>query len=169
MISQQRRLILICLCAVLSGCSTSDNLPLVFMQTTTVGISASATAAQAAPDLTLGYRDVDVAIVPVVAGGHSVRGVSPAGADGTPTDSPIPPVQVAATLSNAGGKSPAYTDALSVFGQFTVNTGQGSNATTPTVGLGKFFATGLAARNLASGFATWQSQGVKPPSPTPAP
>jgi hypothetical protein len=41
------------------------------------------------------------------------------------------------------------TDALSVLGQFSVDT----NSKTADVGLGKFFATGLAAQKLADGFS----------------
>ncbi|MGH7784580.1 MAG: hypothetical protein ACREO5_12155, partial [Candidatus Binatia bacterium] len=48
-----------------AGCATTDVLPLVFVQTTTLGITANASGSQATPEVTLGYRDVDVAIVPI--------------------------------------------------------------------------------------------------------
>lgn len=137
----------------LTGCNTSYDSPLVFLQTTTVGISAGTPAAgAAAPDLSLGYRDVDVAVVPVVAAGQPVRGQSPGPAGGGAGGALDNRMLLAATTpSGAGG--PEYSDALSVLGQFSVNTGQQSQGQQlPSVGLGKFFATGLAARQLAYGF-----------------
>jgi hypothetical protein len=108
---------------LLAGCYSTQNAPLVFFQAHTLGISATASGAQAAPELTLGYRDIDVALVPVQdSAGRPIRSV----------------------------QSGVYSDALSVLGQFDVNTGAG---TAVNVGLGKFFATGSAARVLAQGFA----------------
>ena len=140
-------LISLCFLAALSGCNIPDNTPLVFLQTTTVGISAGTTAAQGSPDISLGYRDVDLAIVPVIAGGKKVRGVGPTNPDGSI------PVDAVAMASDASGKGkPAkLQDALSVFGQFQVDTSAAA-AGTASVGLGKFFATGLAARSLATGY-----------------
>jgi hypothetical protein len=119
------------LCAfpiALAGCNTPDNLPLVFYQATTVGITVNASPAQGSPEISLGYRDTDVAVVPVTSGGRSIRAKNP--------------------NPNAGAKG-KFEDALSVFGQFQVDTSAGQ---TPTIGLGKFFATGLAAEQLAIGF-----------------
>ncbi len=120
---------LLCICATLSGCNSSPDLPLVFYQATTVGITANASPAQASPEISLGYRDTDVAVVPVTtSSGHAIRAKNP---------NPI-----------AGGKG-KFEDALSVFGQFQVDTSAGQ---TSSIGLGKFFATGLAAEQLADGF-----------------
>jgi hypothetical protein len=69
-----------------------------------------------------------VAVVPVTSGGQAIRAKNP---------NPI-----------AGGKG-KFEDALSVFGQFQVDTTGGQTA---SIGLGKFFATGLAAEQLATGF-----------------
>jgi len=116
----------------LAGCSSSQNQPLLFLQATTVGISASTTGSTETPELALGYRDIDVALVPVTdEAGHPIRAKYP---DAT------------------GAK---FSDALSVFGQFQVNANAG---TTTSAGLGKFFATGLAAQQIAAGFQKWLGQ-----------
>jgi hypothetical protein len=129
--------------ASLGGCSTYPNAPLVFYQATTVGISASTTGSSATPELSLGYRDTDVALVPVTdEAGKPIRAINPA-----PT----------------GGAK--FSDAMSVFGQFQVNTNAG---TATNAGLGKFFATGIAAQDLAAGFRDWQRQGLKPLAPAKA-
>lgn len=108
----------------LAGCNTSGNVPLVFVQSHTLGITANATGSQATPELTLGYRDIDVAVVPVVDGAVPLKG----------------------SIDKPGEH---YDDALSVIGQFNA----GASAATPTANLGKFFATGMAAKRLADGFA----------------
>jgi len=104
------------------------NPPLVFVQTQTLGITANASGSQATPELTLGYRDVDVAIVPVVdANGRQIKSVTPP----------------------KTGQAEPYQDALSVLGQFEAKATAG---TSPNASLGKFFATGTAASKLAEGF-----------------
>jgi hypothetical protein len=112
--------------SALAGCASTAELPLVFGQTHTVGISMGASTTDQGGEFTLGYRDRNVAIVPVVMS---------SGASGA--------TQLSATAT--GG----FTDALSVLGQFEVN----SDATARKIGLGKFFATGLAAKVLADGFS----------------
>lgn len=103
-----------------AGCASPENAPLVFFQAHTLGITANASGSQATPEVTLGYRDVDVALVPLNFGG---------------------------SVTEKGAK-----DAYSVFGQFDAGAGAGAGAI-PTANLGKFFATGLAARNISDGFA----------------
>jgi hypothetical protein len=104
------------------GCSIPENQPLIFVQAHTLGISATTTGSTATPEFTLGFRDLDLALVPVVTNNTLLQ-------------------------SNAGnGNSP---DAYSVLGQFSVNTAAGTSA---NVGLGTFFATGGAARALGTGF-----------------
>ena len=49
-----------------------------------------------------------------------------------------------------------FTDSMSVLGQFDV---AATGGTESSVGLGRFFATGLAARNLAEGFSCQLSGG----------
>jgi hypothetical protein len=102
-----------------------------------------------------------------MAGGKRITGQSPVESAGKDSiDQPDDGLALAAALPAGSAKKVKYSDALSVFGQFSVNADQGTNT---TIGLGKFFATGLAARNLAAGFRDWQRQGLKPLPPTPAP
>jgi hypothetical protein len=116
--------------AALASCSSNGDAPLVFVQAHSLGIVAAANGSQATPELTLGFRDVDVALVPVTAGGAPLKGV----------------------IEKPGEH---YDDALSVFGQFNAGTAVG-----PTANLGKFFATGQAAKRLADGYAA--QLGAKP-------
>jgi hypothetical protein len=115
-----------------SACSTQGNTMLVFGQTQTLGISIGGSATDQGATFTLGYQDKNFAIVPA-----TVR--QP---DGSST-------QVLSTVGNPNSKPGQSQDALSVLGQFSVNTSTKS----ADVGLGKFFATGLAAQKLADGFS----------------
>lgn len=111
---------------LLSGCaSTLENPPMVFGKSLTVGIGISASAPEQGGDFTLGVSSKNIAVVPV-----------------TVTQNDKAHTQIQST----SGKD--YQDALSVLGQFHVDAQNG-----PKVGLGEFFATGLAAKKLADGFA----------------
>ncbi|WP_374310505.1 hypothetical protein [Methylocella sp.] len=114
-------------CAFLCGCAQSGNTPLLFGQTQTVGITANGSTTQQAAELTLGYRDFNVALVPV--------------AVSTPSGELIP------VRGSVGGQQAG--DAYSVLGQFSVD----ARSQAPSAKLGKFFATGLAAQKLADGFS----------------
>ena len=70
--------------------------------------------------------------------------------------------QITSTVGD--GQAPDQ-DSLSVLGQFSVNTEAGSQSS--KILLGEFFATGLAAQELADGFATQlglQSEPEAPPA-----
>jgi hypothetical protein len=110
----------------MTGCATTENLPLLFGQSHTVGISIGAAAGEQGADFTLGYKDKNVAVVPVAL--------------------PTSPGAFAQVGSMSGEK---FEDALSVLGQFSVTSG----TTQGNVSLGKFFATGAAAKALADGFS----------------
>ena len=110
---------------VLAGCSPTANPPLLFGQTHTLGVGIHGSTTQGT-DLTLGYKDFNIAIVPVTA---------------TDATGEVKPIQSWAARKNS-------VNALSVLGQFEANAQAGS----PSIGLGKFFATGLAADKLADGF-----------------
>jgi hypothetical protein len=114
---------------LLSACSYGSNPPLVFGQAHTVGVSIHGSATQQGADLTVGYRDVDIAVVPVTAVDASGR-----------------LVRIKADVADKDGG--VSSNSLSVLGQFEVD----AQAAGPKVGLGKFFATGLAADKLADGF-----------------
>jgi hypothetical protein len=112
--------------SVLSGCASTLDPPLVFVQTTSVGITAATTGGQATPELTVGYRDVDVALVPVTKGDRVIGSAAP-------------------------GHTGQFADSFSVLGQFDVGVAA-KTGLVPGVSLGKFFATGAAASTLAEGY-----------------
>lgn len=98
---------------------------LLFGQSHTVGITIGGSTTEQGVDFTLGYKDKNVAVVPVTVkqtNGNSTQIRSQA--------------------------TPGHEDALSVLGQFQVD----SDTRAANVGLGKFFATGNAAKTLADGF-----------------
>lgn len=118
----------LCLAAsawLLQGCANNQNMPLLFGQSHTVGITIGGSTTEQGVDFTLGYKDKNFAVVPVT--------VKHANGDSTQIRSQA---------------TPGHEDALSVLGQFQVN----SDTTAANVGLGKFFATGIAAKTLADGF-----------------
>jgi hypothetical protein len=111
---------------------------MIFAQYEALGFSIGGSATQQGLDVTLGLKDRNLAIVPVIsreAGGHagSIRGKV--------TNEPDP-------------RWPDSTDedALSVLGQFKFDAQQESG--TFNSGLGKFFSTGSAAQRLSDGFKT---------------
>ncbi|ATE62191.1 hypothetical protein [Thauera sinica] len=119
---------------ILCACTTAPSPPLFFGELVTMGITIGTGAGTQGVDFTLGYKDQDVAVVPVGAVSHG-KGQA-----------------VTAHTKDGPG---AEWDALSVFGQFE---GQGaqpagdSGPGTRKVALGRFFATGLAATNLAEAY-----------------
>jgi hypothetical protein len=58
-------IIVFILSSFLIGCASNQDLPLVFGQSQTVGISIGAGASEQGADFVLGYKDKNVAIVPV--------------------------------------------------------------------------------------------------------
>jgi hypothetical protein len=113
----------------IAACGAVDNPPLVFTETNNIGITVASSPASQGGELTLGYRSLDLAVVPVTV----------TQADGSATNLFVD------VRSADGGEA---TDTLSVLGQFEAN----AQAPAATVGLGRFFATGLAAQKLADGF-----------------
>ena len=107
-----------------SACSTNQTMPLIFGQSHTVGITIGASTTDQGGEFVLGYKDRNIALIPVT----------------TPQSSGDSTL-VKATVG-------ASQDAMSVIGQFEVN----SETKDADVGLGKFFATGIAAQQLATGF-----------------
>lgn len=112
-----------------AGCGTVDNPPLIFTETNSIGITVASSPASQGAELTLGYRSLDLAVVPVTV----------TQADGSVTS-------LAVAIQNADGVGAE--DAFSVLGQFEAD----AQAEAAAVGLGRFFATGLAAQKLADGF-----------------
>ncbi len=104
-----------------------ENSPLIFGQADILGISIGTSAASQTPELTIGYKGANIAIIPIA--GYS--------RDGEP---------VVFDARDETGR-----DTMSVLGQFDAAAKRDSG--TQQVVLGKFFATGFAARKLADGFA----------------
>ena len=130
MLLRNKKWAALCVVFLLLGCTQGQNIPLVFAQTESVGITINTGATQTSPELTLGYRDVDAAVIPVTY---------------SPSSGSVSPLL--GKIWTSGGEND---DALSVLGQFSVS----AQASGACVGLGKFFATGLAAKKLTDGFAT---------------
>jgi hypothetical protein len=118
-----------------AGCAELPNPPLIFGQTHTVGITIAGSPAEQGGEFTLGYRDRDLAFVPVTV---------------TQGDGVVSQLESHVFGEDRSASGQPDKDAFSVLGQFELVT-EGQQA---QVGLGKFFATGLAARRLADGFAS---------------
>ncbi|WP_298619867.1 hypothetical protein [uncultured Zoogloea sp.] len=133
---------LIALLPVLGLCAcASSGTPLIFGSATTFGMSVNATPDTQGFDFTLGYKDKNLAIVPVA----------------VTTDGSVQ--EITAWSKTCSDKR----DALSVFGQFTSKGdwallgGSSTDATAAKsqkghVKLDRFFATGIAASHLANGY-----------------
>lgn len=119
-----------------AACGGTDHSPLSFTESNNIGITVASSPAAQGGEITLGYRSLDLALVPV-----TVRQ-----ADGNATNLFVD------VRSADGGEA---TDTLSVLGQFEAN----AEAPGATVGLGRFFATGLAAQKLADGFSAELANG----------
>lgn len=119
----------------LGGCASVSTPPLFFGELVTFGLDVGATPGSAGADFTLGYRDRNLAIVPVSAINNGKAN------------------EIVAWSQEDGSNR---RDALSVFGQFRSQAGpagdQNAQPGSRKVKLGRFFATGLAANNLASGY-----------------
>jgi len=130
----------LCACAavaaMLGGCGSVPNPPLVFAQSQTLGVTVAASPATQGGEFTVGFRDWNLAVVPVTV----TQG------DGTVTS---------LTASANESADQDFQDAFSTLGQFEAEVEGG---TSRKVGLGKFFATGLAAKVLADGFAKGMEQ-----------
>ena len=124
----------------LSACSNAGT-PLIFGQSDTIGITVSGSLPDQGGEITVGYKSRNIAIVPTAIVSE---------VDGQVTN-------VRGTATNG------FIDALSVLGQFEANV----RAAQPEVGLGKFFATGIAAQKLADGFAAELGYIYPPPAPAP--
>lgn len=112
-----------------AGCASNADLPLIFGSSNTIGISIGGSLPEQGGDFTIGYKGRDFAIVPVTL------------------------VQPDGTEQQIGGelRGDKFRDAFSVLGQFESSASRSSTGT--KTGLGKFFATGVAAKKLSDGFA----------------
>lgn len=136
--------------AMVGGCGGTNALdakPLFFAQGITFGLTGG-TAPQNGntPEFTVGYKQMNVAIVPTV-----MKNVESEDANVLKQAKIL--AQDGLTLDTNGNSSAKKQDALSTFGSF-----EGSGKTSE-VELGVFFATGVAASHLAEGFKCKLAQG----------
>jgi hypothetical protein len=114
---------------VVAGCATGNGeAPLIFGTTNVYGVSIGGNVSETAGEFLVGYKGFDLAVIPVSAvesGSEQFIGASTPG----------------------GGQRDSY----SVIGQFNADAGRKGKGA--SAGLGKFFATGAAAHNIARGFA----------------
>ena len=114
----------------LAGCAGST-LPVIFADKTSVGIDIS--GSEQGVDLSLGFKTRSLSVVPVAVmrkdkDGNVVEVVKMGGED-------------------KDAKNDVIKDSFSTFGNFTVDTGVRGPAA--EIGLGRFFATGVAAQKIA--------------------
>jgi hypothetical protein len=102
--------------------------PLLFLRTDVVGIDIGGSLAQQGLQFNLGYSNRNIALIPTHATGSGGRVFK---------------------ITGGKGSQDASDDALSVLGQFRANT----QTTRLGYGLDRYFATGVAARNLGDGIA----------------
>ncbi|MEO1083978.1 MAG: hypothetical protein AAFY88_07030 [Acidobacteriota bacterium] len=168
----------------LCGCQGfyENNKQLYFTQGHLVGIDIDGTAPNQGVSLAVGYKDFNLAIIPVL--GSDIATLENTdtridSADGGPETEITNKRQEAVTINgqpvlidglvraqrdteggtSGDGKRSLQTnrDTFSTFGQFQVDADTGNDenqadSIRPSVGLGKFFATGFAAEELAKGF-----------------
>jgi hypothetical protein len=117
--------------ALVAGCSTTPDYPLVFGSSNTFGVGISGSAPEQGGEFTLGFKSYDFAVVPVTV--HQPDGEE----------------------QRIGMKAAErQTDAFSVLGQFSGSSARGTTEAPGTrARLGKFFATGQAAKTLGDGFS----------------
>jgi len=131
----------------LAGCAGST-LPVVFADKTVLGVDIS--GSEQGADLSLGFKTRSLSIVPV-----AVRQKDAAGN--------VTKIE----LIEGRGKDEDVKDSFSTFGNFTTDTGVKGVAA--SVGLGRFFATGVAAQTLADklGEAMVKTAEKAPPNANP--
>jgi len=132
MLGKRTALLVFCMSLPLTACGQLDNSYLIFGQKTNVGLEVSGGVQDQGGSLNLGYKDQNIAIIPVAR--HF-------GANDTE-------LMLLGSANNASETADSN-DAYSVLGQFEISSEADG---TPSVGLGKFFATGIAAQNLSEGF-----------------
>lgn len=137
----------------LNGCAEMPkNMPLLFGESITVGISIGSSAADQGVDFTLGFKSRDIAVIPVVAydkDGKPERIYAEVNDKTTGTESTESQGNRTLVTKNPVNEV-VNKDSYSVLGQF----GSTTDVSNKRVGLGKFFATGAAAQQLSEGFAT---------------
>lgn len=161
--------ILVASCLASAGCASSND-PVVYGQARTVGLAIGLEPGAAFPKAVLGYDSVDIAVLPTERSRADDAEAPPKamGDDGSFKGGILDVRTTTTTYRPDGTKEQVVethehvTDTYSTIGQFAVE-GSGGNAVASDdprpaspaakVGLGSFFATGLAAQRLSGGFA----------------
>lgn len=151
---------------LLTACGNVDSSHLIFGQQHVVGLSIGGSVPEQGGALTLGLRDLDIAIIPVAIKNEdgTYEMIKAETYNPTVKTTRYKEQEADSLVEEKDGK---ITDSFSTIGNFelkgaantggtgTANTGGGAASTVgPSVGLGKFFATGNAAQILADGFRT---------------
>lgn len=138
----------------LAGCNNLGGASLVFGQEQVVGVTIAGSAPSQQAEFTVGYKDKNIAVVPVAIKND----------DGT-----YEHIKGSLGKGEHGGDT---VDSYSTFGQFELNVSAKDEEGNPvaSTGLGKFFATGNAANVISQGFQNKLNypNGAPAPSPKPA-
>lgn len=110
-----------------AACAEFPKESLLFASANTWGLTIGASSAETGGGVTLGYKGQDLALIPAYA------------------------IQNDGEAQSIGADAGTASDSLSVFAQFGSDTP--TSTAGGTVGLQKFFSTGMAAQGLANGFA----------------
>lgn len=148
-----------------TGCTPKHTNMLIFVTDTKIALDVSASATNAVPQITLGYRREEVALVPLLANAPanadlSVNGTAtangcPQSGTATETDNDAPPSVCAGAgyvfkaTDMVSGKV-THTDAYSTIASFGATFDSSASTSAAAKGsIATFFATGVAAQKLA--------------------
>lgn len=138
---------------LLLGACASNRENLLFVETYDLGIGLHPTPTTGMVQFNIGFKATDLAVVPVA---------------GVESDG-----RINQRRAKSHDASAIEQDAVSVFAQFrnssSPDTNNNANATNHSVGIGRFFSTGVAAVNLARAYECgMQPDGKCPPAIAPA-
>lgn len=129
----------------LGGCAIpAHSNALVFATNTTIALDVSAAPSTGTPNITLGYKRQEFALVPLVANQGSSREGDRQSFACEKSDSDN---STCVLMGREGQNKDAYSVLASLEGGVSTTTGTGSTELKSTIG--QYFATGLAARALA--------------------
>jgi len=110
----------------LTGCGST--MPLVFLDKSSAGIAVSTDNGL---DVSVGFNTISISLVPVAVRQKDKEGGVTA---------------IESLQAEDGPKKDAY----STFGNFTTDTNADAKTASTSIGLGRFFATGMAAQNIST-------------------
>ncbi|MBS0296221.1 MAG: hypothetical protein JSR45_07915 [Proteobacteria bacterium] len=148
---------------LLCGCAEPHNDVLIFGTTTKIGLSVSAAPSSAAtPQLSIGYNRDEAVWMPLIANGRGLRDGWVPSLCGLAQAQPCPaPLD---QLKYKGVDGAQGSDAYSVFASLGTNLSGKGGDVSATFGTAQFFATGIAAQEIAKNPAVMQSVSVQAPA-----